>query len=144
MNGRIVHATKKYLAEIKITRTPSLDHSQQLDLCHNIDILYHSISNGALQQRMNARWPARRIIADVDIADALTHAPSNTRAHMREKFVRTLIANGINSMQFQNWSQFDIHDQYGDRHSFDLPHGLETDRVGFNTFLSIIKRKNMS
>ena len=143
MNGRIDHATKKYLAEIQIARTLSLDHSQQLDLCHNIDILYHAISNRALQQRMNARWPARRIVTDVDIADALEHAPSNTRAHLREKFVRALIANEINSMEFHNWSRFDIHDQYGDHHSFDLPHGLETDRVGFDSFLSMIKRKRM-
>lgn len=145
MRGRIDYATKQYLAEKEIARKMR-NPSEMILLRKNIDILYHGISNTALEDRMNAAWPDRRIVNNDDIADALMNPPADTRAAMRGKFVQTLAANGIKRVSFMNWCRMAFYQQVAPYREcfFEIPSGFISDMPEFETFLSCIKQTNPS
>ena len=90
MRGRIDHVTKRHLAD-RVIGTQSLSPSEIMSVRKDIDLMYHNITDRTLQQRMNARWPDRRLITDKQIEKARYFAPSDTRAHIRGLFISSIL-----------------------------------------------------
>ena len=94
MLGHLDWATKQYLAEYYLKKNAVTNESDRFSVCRDFDIAYHAVSDRTLQEKMNARWADRRIVTDAQIADACVHAP-DTRARMREDFVRKVFAENL-------------------------------------------------
>ena len=67
--------------------------SWQDDALHSVDLEYHNIDpDQSLYHAYRDHIPMRRVIDDLDILDATTDAPKNTRAFGRSKLVKELLA----------------------------------------------------
>jgi len=87
MLGRLDWVTKQWLGRPHAFRNA---HSSIKDIRDDLNILYHQIGPGALQERMNARWSDRRIMTDEEIVHAMACPPSGTRASSRAYFMRRM------------------------------------------------------
>ena len=103
MLGRIDHATKKYLAD-RALGTHNLAPSDAQEIRKNIDIMYHNITDRTLQQRIDTRWPNRRLSTDKQIEKACYFAPSDTRAHIRGLFVSSILNIADNVKSRIDWT----------------------------------------
>ncbi|MDP3779377.1 MAG: proteasome accessory factor PafA2 family protein [bacterium] len=103
MVGRLDHATKKYLAKRAIG-TRNLSPSEMQEIRKNIDLMYHNITDRTLQQRMNARWPDRRLLTNKQIEKACYFPPSNTRAHIRGLFISSILGIADNVKSRIDWT----------------------------------------
>lgn len=91
MLGRFDWATKQYLAECIIKDKKISSPFEIQELRKTIDILYHNITDRTLQNRMNKKWPNRRLITDQQIEKARYFPPQGTRARMRGLFVASIL-----------------------------------------------------
>ncbi|MDP3770092.1 MAG: proteasome accessory factor PafA2 family protein [bacterium] len=89
MLGRIDWVTKRWFAERQSVAKKKSEASKRMR--EDFDILYHAIAEGSLQERMSARWHDRRIVTDDEIAYAMDHPPSRTRACLRAGFVHSVM-----------------------------------------------------
>lgn len=103
--GRIDWATKQWLAEQEIARRDEHDVYVIAEIRNTIDLMYHSITNGCMRERIHARWPERRLVTDEEIMHAMSCPPIGTRAHTRGLIVSAAIAR---SMQYA-LTMFDWH-----------------------------------
>ena len=140
MRGKIDYITKRYMAETYIRKQNIIDQSALSLAYKTIDIMYHCISNPALQQRMKAKWHHCRILNDDEINHAVFHAPQNTRARMRGLFVQTLLNKKTNVAAYINWNRLHITHR-GKFYSLNLPHGLiaNLDEDEFEKFLLLVE-----
>ncbi len=58
------------------------------DALHSVDLEYHNIDPA---QSLFGAVPARRVVSDLDIVDAMTEPPKNTRAFRRGQLVREVL-----------------------------------------------------
>ncbi|MDP3778815.1 MAG: proteasome accessory factor PafA2 family protein [bacterium] len=88
MLGRFDWATKKWFGR------SGADEPQDtaLERRRNLDVFYHALAPGSLQERINAHWPDRRIVTDEEIVRAKTDPPSGTRASSRGNLIRRMQA----------------------------------------------------
>lgn len=108
MRGRLDWVTKKYLVDAFIQNMPQSDDAASRRRRKDFDIWYHCISNRTLQHRMNKKWADRRILNDAEIERAMTHAPQNTRAVLRSRFIQLM--NTVKSREFATieWTHCNI------------------------------------
>ncbi len=99
MLGRIDWATKRWLVEQEIADHP---HASA-EIRNTIDLIYHSIGNGSMRERIHARWPERRFAADKEIASAMIYPPTGTRAQMRSMAIRTAIMRSMQNELCIDW-----------------------------------------
>jgi len=83
--GRLDYATKKYLFEQAAAKLSS--GSSQDDLRRSVDIMYHDMRPGMMQDRIRKRWADRRILSDSEIVAAQAGPPLDTRACLRARFI---------------------------------------------------------
>ncbi|MDP3770234.1 MAG: proteasome accessory factor PafA2 family protein [Candidatus Sungbacteria bacterium] len=134
MLGRFDWATKKYLGETYLKKHGIKGWSDRMAICRDFDLMYHAISDRTLQERMNKQWPERRIVTDRHIAHASAHAPSHTRAQMREAFIRYIIAQGIAPHALVDWAV--VGELGNPKHWFTMNDPLEARHVAWESFLS--------
>ena len=137
--GRIDHATKRYIAEMHTQKQKIHDTSELSLVYKTIDIMYHCVSNPALQQQIKNKWHDRRIIDDDEINYATIHPPQNTRARMRGMFVQTLIDKYKSITDGINWNRLDVN--HGKKHYYlNLPYGLISHSDEFEKFLLLVEQ----
>jgi len=88
MLGRFDWATKKRFGDTQ----EGEDRDALIERRKDINVLYHALGPGCLAERMNARWPERRIVTDEEIARAVAYPPSGTRAFSRASLIRQIHA----------------------------------------------------
>jgi proteasome accessory factor A len=65
----------------------------QDDALHSIDLEYHNIDpTRSLYHALSEMGEARRLVTELDVVDAMTEPPKNTRAFGRGKLVRAILA----------------------------------------------------
>lgn len=94
MVGRFDYATKKYLVERHVGRKRVLP-SEMRGIKKDMDIWYHHVNSRLLQDRMNQWWPDRRMVTDEEIRTSRDHAPCDTRAQVRGRFVQSILEGNL-------------------------------------------------
>lgn len=134
MLGRLDWATKKYLVETYLKKHGIQNWSDRMPVCRDFDIAYHGVSDRTLQERLNKQWPERRIVTDEHIARALVHAPRQTRAQMREEFIRHVIAKDIAYNIRIDWAM--VGELGSMTNAFEMNNPLEAYTMGWEPFLA--------
>ncbi|MDZ4285902.1 MAG: proteasome accessory factor PafA2 family protein, partial [Candidatus Sungbacteria bacterium] len=133
MLGRLDHVTKKYLGEREVAQSKLTDPMQIFLMKKDIDLLYHDITPGSLQYRMNTAWPDKRILTDAQIERAVIEPPKNTRAYMRSRFIRRAMAHKGAAQMILNWEKSGFSSNDGE--SFYMPDPFQTENAEFDKFL---------
>lgn len=114
MLGRIDWATKQWLAEQEIMRRNHCDAYAAAEIRNTVDLMYHSIADACMRERIHGRFPERRLVTDEEITFAMSHPPVGTRASMRGAIVRAAIDH---SMQYTlvsfNWHLVSVNTDKG-------------------------------
>jgi len=75
------------------------------DALHSVDLEYHNIDpEKSLFHAMQGMGQTKRILDDLDIVDAMTEPPSNTRARGRSNLVREGLARGQAKFYLFDWN----------------------------------------
>lgn len=85
MVGRLDYATKKYVFEQAVKKMPS--GLRISDLQRSIDVMYHDIRPGMLQDRIKKCWAYACMLSDDEILAAKIMPPPDTRAYLRARFI---------------------------------------------------------
>ncbi|MDP3770039.1 MAG: proteasome accessory factor PafA2 family protein [bacterium] len=136
MLGRLDYATKKYLSDKEVRRRQPADTDDLFSLRKDIDILYHGISDRTLQDRMNTAWSGRRLLTDKEIADAVIHPPSGTRAQLRGKLIQRMCAVDQKSIFELDWIMCRFMLPKTQLHQFTFPDPFVSHSQAFNIFLT--------
>jgi len=133
MLGRIDHVTKKYLGEREVARRNPANSFEAFLLKKDIDLLYHDITPGSLQYRMNTAWPDKRILTDGEIQHAVIEPPY-TRAQMRSRFIRRIIESRPLAQMIINWEKCGFSSNDGE--TFFMPDPFQSQSPAFDQFLA--------
>lgn len=95
MLGRIDWATKQWLAEQETVHRNEHDTYVIGKIRNTIDLIYHSIADVCMRERIHARWPERRLVTDQEITYAMSNPPVGTRACLRGTIIRAAIAHSM-------------------------------------------------
>lgn len=75
------------------------------DALHSVDLEYHNIDPGkGLFYALQAMGRTRRVCSELDIIEAMTEPPSNTRAKGRAKLVRDVLARKMPRFYMFDWN----------------------------------------
>jgi proteasome accessory factor A len=93
------------------------------DALHSVDLEYHNIDpDRSLFHALQAMGETRRVVNDIDIVDAMTEPPPNTRAKGRSQRVRHVLARRPRGVYAFDWSGVAL-----DRHGYeDMPDPYDT------------------
>lgn len=104
MLGRIDWATKKWLVDRELKKIGEAERVYgKQEVAKRINILYHSIMQSGVRDRIYARFPERRITSDAEIDAAREHAPQGTRAQYRSAIVRMTVARCLQPAIVIDW-----------------------------------------
>lgn len=84
------------------------------DALHSIDLEYHNIDpDKSLFHALQQMGGTKRFVSDLDILDAMTEPPQNTRAKGRSELVKAVLDRGISKFYQFDWSGVAL-----DRHNY--------------------------
>lgn len=102
-----------------------------------LDMSYHDIDpNRGLYNLLQPRGMARKYLADADIQRAVEHAPTTTRAVLREKFIRA--ARQYNAEYTVDWTQMKLNDR--PMHTIYLKDPLQTESAELEQLIAQLKQ----
>lgn len=114
-----------WVAKYKIVETYRAEEglSWEDDALHSIDLEYHNIDpDKSLFYAWQDMGNARRIVDEIDIVEAMTEPPANTRARGRAERVRELLGKRVPRFYFFDWNGCAL-----DRNSYiEMPDPFET------------------
>ncbi|MDP3779348.1 MAG: proteasome accessory factor PafA2 family protein [bacterium] len=126
MLGRIDWATKRWLAHRELSKLSEAEKAyRKPEVCRQIDIIYHSIMESSVRDRMYARFPERRLISNNEIEIAMHRPPQGTRAQYRSALVRMAIIRSLQSACMVDWHAATLRNGYR-THIFDMKDPLKT------------------
>ena len=93
------------------------------DALHSVDLEYHNIDpDKSLFHAFQSMGQTKRFLEELDIIDAMTEPPSNTRAKGRAELVKTVLDRGPSKFYLFDWNGVAL-----DRHTYiEMPDPFET------------------
>jgi len=125
MVGRIDWATKRWLAEREVCRLENSSVVQRNDMSRQINLLYHSIMESSMRDRIYARFPDRRLLSDDEIETAMECPPQGTRAQYRAMLTCMAVERSLQYTIKLDWHSASLHNGY-QNHTFLMMDPLNT------------------
>lgn len=112
LGDRIDWVAKRKMVE-EYRQSEGLEWSD--DALHSVDLEYHNIDpDQSLFHALQSMGETRRVVSELDVIDAMTEPPIDTRAFGRAKLVRKALEKKVPKGYYFDWSQVVLnrHDQY--------------------------------